>query len=169
MTNLRMAILAGMLVAGGCAAKMAALRAPLTAMHATGTPGGICSVLRKASTPASGPEAIGTPITGSVVTLASTPDKAALMPAAATMTFSPRPAAEAAYSCASAGVRCAESIRISCAIPKAPSCSAHFFIASRSLSDPITMPTSGLWFIFSSLNYSEFPNSWTSLRMLGIA
>ena len=69
-------------------------------IHPPGTPGGICIVLRAASTPPSGGRLIGTPITGSVVFDAMTPARAALMPAAATITFSPRSAAAAAYSCA---------------------------------------------------------------------
>jgi hypothetical protein len=48
-------------------AKMAALRAPPTAMQPTGTPGGICAMASSASMPPSPPEAIGTPITGSSV------------------------------------------------------------------------------------------------------
>ena len=49
------------------AAKMAALRAPPTAMQPTGTPGGICEIASSASMPPRPPEAIGTPITGSSV------------------------------------------------------------------------------------------------------
>ena len=48
-------------------AKIAALRAPPTAMQPTGTPGGICEIASSASMPPRPPEAIGTPITGSSV------------------------------------------------------------------------------------------------------
>src|SRR6185503_9664294 len=48
-------------------AKIAALRAPPIAMHATGTPGGIWEIASRASMPPSPPDAIGTPITGSSV------------------------------------------------------------------------------------------------------
>ena len=65
------------------AASTAALRAPLTATHATGTPGGIWAMLRRASKPPNVPEAIGTPITGTIVWAAITPGNAAAMPAAA--------------------------------------------------------------------------------------
>src|SRR5215212_1018780 len=64
------------------AAKMAALRAPLTATHATGTPGGICAIASIASSPpATDAELVsGTP----------TPGSAAARPAPAMITFSPR-------------------------------------------------------------------------------
>ena len=61
--------------------------------------------------PKSGP--IGTPITGSVVFAAMTPARCAAAPAAAMISFSPRLAAVVEYSCARAGVRCAESTSIS--------------------------------------------------------
>src|SRR4029078_6158649 len=49
------------------AAWMAALRAPLMAMQATGTPSGICTTDISASMPPRLPRSIGTPITGSSV------------------------------------------------------------------------------------------------------
>ena len=58
-----------------CVAKMAAFFAPAepSDMAATGTPPGIWSVDRMASSPESGLLGIGTPITGSVVCAAQTP------------------------------------------------------------------------------------------------
>ena len=49
------------------AAKIAAFFAPLTAIVATGTPDGICTVLSRASIPFSGVALTGTPITGLIV------------------------------------------------------------------------------------------------------
>ena len=46
---------------------MAALRAPLIAMQATGTPGGICTIESSESIPPRSDVLIGTPITGSSV------------------------------------------------------------------------------------------------------
>ena len=59
------------------AARCPALRAPIgpTATVATGIPGGICTIERSELNPASGVAASGTPITGSVVSEASTPGK----------------------------------------------------------------------------------------------
>ena len=70
-----------------------ALRAPLTAMVATGTPRGICTMDKRLSRPSSWESATGTPMTGSVVTEASMPGKWAAPPAPAMSTRKPRPAA----------------------------------------------------------------------------
>jgi len=68
------------------AARHAALRAPAlpTATVATGTPGGIWTMDNRASTPAKGPAATGTPMTGWPVIEATTPGKWAAIPATAT-------------------------------------------------------------------------------------
>ena len=74
------------------AASTAAFFAPLIATHATGTPGGICTVDSRASSPS--PTVflalMGTPITGRSVCAATTPGSAADMPAAAMITRRPR-------------------------------------------------------------------------------
>src|SRR5208283_5069228 len=66
-----------------CAARMAALRGLSSPTHATGTPGGICTMERIASSP---PAAVrrpdsGTPITGRSVLAATAPGSAAEIPA----------------------------------------------------------------------------------------
>src|ERR671922_27375 len=60
------------------AASAAALRALSTPTQATGTPGGICAMARRASRPSSTDvdERSGTPITGSWVCAATTPESA---------------------------------------------------------------------------------------------
>src|SRR5205823_5877943 len=75
-----------------CAARIAALRALSNPTHATGTPGGICTIERIASSP---PAALrrpdsGTPMTGRSVCAATAPGRAAEMPAPAMITRSPR-------------------------------------------------------------------------------
>src|SRR5688572_29366640 len=74
------------------AARIAALRAPFTATHATGTPGGICAIASSASSPPPTEAELvsGTPMTGSVVCAATTPGSAAASPAPAMITLSPR-------------------------------------------------------------------------------
>src|SRR5581483_8345098 len=74
------------------AARMAALRALSSPTQPTGTPGGICTIERIASSP---PAALrrpdsGTPITGRSVWAATAPGSAAEMPAPALPTRSPR-------------------------------------------------------------------------------
>ncbi len=49
-------------------------------MEATGTPPGICTVERSASSPLRGLDSIGTPITGSVVSAAMKPARWAALP-----------------------------------------------------------------------------------------
>ena len=49
------------------AARMAALRAPLMATQATGTPGGICTMLSSESSPPRSLVLMGTPMTGTLV------------------------------------------------------------------------------------------------------
>ena len=85
-------------------ARAAALRAASTPTAATGMAGGIWATERRASTPMSEAE-IGSPMTGSVVCAAITPGSAALIPAAAMITFTPLGAALRANSSTAAGVR----------------------------------------------------------------
>ena len=89
---------------------MAAFSAPPRpiATVATGTPGGICTVARSASSPPSPPAATGTPITGSVVCAATTPARCAAPPAPAISTARPRRRALSAYCRTSFGERCAD-------------------------------------------------------------
>ncbi len=56
-------------------ARSPALRAPLTAMVATGTPLGIWTMESRLSSPSSCESATGTPMTGRVVTEASMPGR----------------------------------------------------------------------------------------------
>ena len=89
-------------------AKMAAFFAPALpmAIEATGTPGGIWTVERRASMPL-GPSAAarGTPMMGSWVRPASEPARWAAMPAAAIIIFIPFAAALSANWAAASGVR----------------------------------------------------------------
>ena len=128
-----------------CAARTAALRGLSRPTQATGTPGGICTIERIASSP---PAAVrrpdsGTPITGRSVWAATAPGSAAEMPAPAMITRRPRMRAFLAYSATTSGSRCADITRISCRIPRSSSSRAAFSIVSMSLLDPITMPTRG--------------------------
>ena len=66
-----------------------ALRAPLTAIVATGTPLGICTMESRLSRPSRCDSATGTPITGRVVTEASIPGRWAAPPAPAISTRRP--------------------------------------------------------------------------------
>ena len=66
-----------------------ALRAPLTAMVATGTPLGICTMDSRLSRPSRCARATGTPMTGRVVTEASIPGRWAAPPAPAISTRRP--------------------------------------------------------------------------------
>src|SRR5580704_12204758 len=94
---------------------IAALVAPglSMAIAATGTPAGICTLESSASMPDSTVVAIGTAITGRVVSAATTPARCAAPPAATTTTFSPLSIAVVAYSCVRAGERCADTTSIS--------------------------------------------------------
>ena len=67
---------------------MAALSDAFTPTVATGIPGGICTMLSKASSPSSIP-LMGTPMTGRSVCAAITPGNAADIPAAAMITLMP--------------------------------------------------------------------------------
>ena len=73
-----------------CAARMPALRPPLMATVATGTPGGICTMDSSESSPSKDLPKIGTPMTGKVVNAAVTPGRCAAPPAPQMITFSPR-------------------------------------------------------------------------------
>ena len=93
-----------------------ALRAPLTATVATGTPLGIWTMASSESMPPRSPTATGTPITGRGVAAATTPARWAAPPAAAITTRIPSAAAPRANARVSSGVRCAESTRTSTGI-----------------------------------------------------
>ncbi len=95
--------------------------------------------------------AIGTATTGSVVTAATTPARCAAPPAATITTFSPRETAVEAYSCVRAGERCAEVTSISYGTSNFSSIFAVSLITGKSVSDPMTIPTSGLRLFFDSL------------------
>src|SRR5665647_3495408 len=71
-----------------------ALRAPPIATAATGIPAGICTIESNESRPSSWANGTGTPITGSGVSAASMPGRAAAPPAPAMITRSPRSAAD---------------------------------------------------------------------------
>ena len=98
------------------------------------------------STPSSELPLTGTPITGNPVIAATIPGRCAAPPAPATITRSPRPDADRAYSTSRSGVRCADTIVNSYGIWNWSSICAAGNITGRSESDPMIIPTSGcLW------------------------
>src|SRR5918994_3239803 len=123
---------------------MAALRAPSSDTHATGTPGGICTIARMASSPPSAlfEDVSGTPITGRSVYAAAVPGRAAAIPAPAMITRTPRRAAVEAYSATPRGSRWADRTLSSYEIPRSFSSSMAGSMRSRSDSEPMRMPTS---------------------------
>src|SRR4051812_39430917 len=127
------------------AASTAAFFELSTPTHATGTPGGICTIASSASRPSSTDfdERSGTPITGSSVWAATTPGSAAASPAPVMRTRMPRDAAVVEYSATSRGFRCADSTLNSHEIPRASSSLVAASIASRSDSEPTRIPTCG--------------------------
>src|ERR1700704_5140600 len=110
---------------------------------ATGMPSGICTIESSESSPSSCCNGTGTPITGSDVIDAVIPGRWAAPPAPAMITRKPRSAAPRAYSYITSGVRCADTTRTSCAIPKSVSTSTAPCITGRSESLPMITPTSG--------------------------
>src|SRR3972149_5539990 len=100
------------------AASTAAFLAPDFPMEtvATGTPAGICTVERRASSPFKALESMGTPITGNVVFAAMNPARCAACPAPAMITFIPLFSAVAAISNVLSGALCAEDTVISYAV-----------------------------------------------------
>src|SRR4030065_1588431 len=94
------------------AARMAACLAPdfPIAIVATGMPGGIWTVENRASTPLSGEESIGTPITGRIVCAAITPARCAALPAPAIITPIPFFSASAVSFTVLFGLLCAEAM-----------------------------------------------------------
>src|SRR5262245_52143463 len=127
------------------AASAAAFFAPSTPTHATGTPGGICTIDSSASRPSSTlfDDRSGTPMTGRSVCAATTPGRAAARPAPAINTRRPRSRAVRAYSATASGVRWAERTSSSCAIPRASSSATQSCIRSMSDSEPTRIPTTG--------------------------
>ncbi len=83
------------------------MRAPPgpTAIVATGTSAGICTIESSESSPPANSVGTGIPMTGSVVWAATTPAKCAAPPAAAIKTCRPRWRADAAYSRTASGDR----------------------------------------------------------------
>src|SRR5215471_976480 len=136
---------------------MPALAAPDAPMAtvATGMPFGICTVDNSESSPLSA-LVIGTPITGITVCAATTPARCAAPPAPAMMTSMPRATAPEAYSPTTAGVRCADMTRLSCATPNFDSISPAAFIASQSDLLPMMIPTSGFSFDIRRLSFQRF-------------
>src|ERR1700761_5086566 len=124
------------------AASTPAFFAPSIATQATGIPGGICTAESSASSPPRLLPRIGTPITGRSVCAAATPGSAALIPAPAMITFSPRARAVVQNSWTLSGSRCA---LITCVSDLMP-CSVRYFSAgaifSMSFFDPMMIPTS---------------------------
>ena len=108
---------------------------------ATGIPGGICTMLCRASTPLSGPPAQGKPMTGRIVCPASTPGRAAARPATPMRTWRPRPAASRAYFAVAFGVRCAERMLYSHVMPNWSSTAVILSTVSWSDLLPATIPT----------------------------
>src|SRR5919109_4085222 len=127
------------------AARIAALRAPSIETQATGTPGGICTIESSASSPSATLllDRNGTPITGSSEYDATTPGKAAAIPAPQMITRTPRSAAVEAYSATPLGSRCADRTWSSCEMPRSSSSCNAGSIDTRSDSEPTRIPTSG--------------------------
>src|SRR5919201_1818336 len=127
------------------AARRAAFLAPSTPTHATGMPGGICTIESSASSPSRTllDDRNGTPTTGRSVCAATTPGSAAASPAPAITTFRPRRRALRAYSATASGCRCAERTSNSYPIPRAASSSRAGCMRSRSDSEPTRTPTTG--------------------------
>src|SRR5262245_47398815 len=124
---------------------MAAFREPLTETHATGTPGGICTIESSASRPLMTllEEVSGTPITGRSLYEATTPGSAAAIPAPAMSTLVPRSAAVDAYSATPRGSRWADRTWSPPEIPRSSNSTQAGSMASRSDSEPMRIPTSG--------------------------
>ena len=80
-----------------------------TATVATGTPGGIITVLSNESIPPIPPDSIGIPMTGFVVCAASAPARWAAIPAAAINTLHPFNSDLFIKSMTACGVLCADS------------------------------------------------------------
>mmetsp|Transcript_16295 Transcript_16295/g.35982 ORF Transcript_16295/g.35982 Transcript_16295/m.35982 type:complete len:253 (+) Transcript_16295:3-761(+) len=110
---------------------------------ATGTPRGICTMLRSESWPLSVDVLIGTPTTGRGVMAATMPGRCAAPPAPAIMTWMPRPAAEREYVMSFSGVRWAETMSTSWGIPNSFRIFTASLIVGRSLWDPMITPTRG--------------------------
>ena len=108
---------------------------------AAGTPGGICTIANKESSPPASLVSIGMAITGNIVNDATTPARCAAPPAPAITTRSPRWTAVREYSATSSGVRCALITRASQRMPNSSQASAAFFIVGQSVSLPIRIPT----------------------------
>jgi hypothetical protein len=85
----------------------------------------------------------GTPSTGSAVQAAHIPGRWAAPPAPAMITASPRLRAERAYSASRSGVRCAETMRLSCGTSSIVSVSAACFSVAQSDWLPMMMPIFG--------------------------
>ena len=130
---------------------MAALIAPglSMAMDATGTPAGICTLDSNESMPFKTVVAMGTAITGRIVSAATTPARWAAPPAATIMVLSPRSRAVVAYSCVRAGERCADVTSISYGIPNFSSIFAASDITAKSESEPMMIPTIGFRCVFA--------------------
>src|SRR6266566_1028343 len=109
----------------------------------TGIPPGICAIERSESSPRSADDGIGTPRTGRRVSPATTPARCAALPAPVIMTCSPRSSALRAKSAVASGVRCAERMRCSLAMPSSLSVSTQWRIVSQSDLLPIRTATRG--------------------------
>ena len=88
--------------------------------------------------------ASGTPMTGRVWCAATAPARCAAPPAAAMTTFTPRPASPRDQSRTSSGVRCADSTRVSCSIPRPARVSSVTAMIGASLELPMTIATCAL-------------------------
>ena len=106
----------------------------------TGMPAGIWTIDSRLSMPLSAFDSTGTPNTGSGVIAAVMPGRCAAPPAPAMITLRPRPLADLAYSASRSGVRCAETMRVSCAMPSASSVCAACVMVAQSDWLPMIMP-----------------------------
>ena len=76
----------------------------------TGIPGGICTIDKRESRPFRHEESMGIPMTGRVVSEATTPGKCAAHPAAAIITSMPLSSTSLIYAVTNSGVLCADAI-----------------------------------------------------------
>src|SRR5690348_6780844 len=139
------------------AASNAALTAPALPIASvpTGIPPGIWAMDSRESKPLRTFDSTGTPRTGRTVFDAAMPGRCAAPPAPAMMTSSPRCSADEAYSKSKSGVRCAETTRVSCGMPRLMRMVEACSMVSQSDVEPMMMPTRGLASLRSSWLFME--------------
>ena len=118
----------------------------------TGTPPGICTIESRESSPLNALRPHREPpAPAGRYDAANIPGRCAAPPAPATITWIPRPAAVVAYSVSRSGVRWAETTSASNGTPNSRRTPQAARIVGRSLRDPITTPTRGVWWELSAM------------------